>query len=161
MVFNTYYVVFLLFFVLCTLCYQFLWIVHFWFPLRYSLTFIYKNRSKLFHCLSRVWQKHMIWFHQMNCYRNGFLVWNWLIICHGHDILGVVSHSSYICRYRNFNKYRKSLFNYYFGSYLNQFHLVMFSLLYQILYNDKSINYSFFVDSYGSNRDHCPIELVL
>ena len=45
-------------FVLCTLCYQFLWIVHFWFPLRYSLTFIYKNRSKLFHCLSRVWQKH-------------------------------------------------------------------------------------------------------
>jgi len=28
------------FFVLCTLCYQFLWIVHFWLHLRYSLTFI-------------------------------------------------------------------------------------------------------------------------
>ena len=28
------------FFVLCTLCCQFLWIVHFWLPLRYSLTFI-------------------------------------------------------------------------------------------------------------------------
>ena len=27
------------FFVLCTLCYQFLWIVHFWLSLRYSLTF--------------------------------------------------------------------------------------------------------------------------
>jgi hypothetical protein len=26
--------------VLCTLCCQFLWIVHFWLPLRYSLTFI-------------------------------------------------------------------------------------------------------------------------
>ena len=30
----------LFFFVLCTLCCQFLWIVHFWLPLRYSLTFI-------------------------------------------------------------------------------------------------------------------------
>jgi hypothetical protein len=28
------------FFVLCTLCYQFLWIVHFWRHFRYSLTFI-------------------------------------------------------------------------------------------------------------------------
>ena len=27
--------------VMCTLCCQFLWIVHFWLPLRYSLTFIY------------------------------------------------------------------------------------------------------------------------
>jgi hypothetical protein len=27
--------------VLCTQCCQFLWIVHFWLPLRYSLTFIY------------------------------------------------------------------------------------------------------------------------
>ena len=36
--------VFVLFlFILCTLCCQFLWIVHFWFPLRYSLTFIYKQ----------------------------------------------------------------------------------------------------------------------
>ena len=26
--------------VLCTLCYQFLWVVHFWLPLRYSLTFV-------------------------------------------------------------------------------------------------------------------------
>ena len=30
----------LFFFVLCTLCCQFLWIVHFWFSLQYSLTFI-------------------------------------------------------------------------------------------------------------------------
>ena len=37
---NTYCVVF--FFVLCLLCCQFLWIVHFWFHLRYSLTFILK-----------------------------------------------------------------------------------------------------------------------
>ena len=34
----------LLFFVLSTLCCQFLWIVHLWLPLRYSLTFM----SKLF-----------------------------------------------------------------------------------------------------------------
>jgi len=34
----TYCVVF--FFVLCSLCCQFLWIVYFWLPLRYSLTFI-------------------------------------------------------------------------------------------------------------------------
>ena len=34
--------VFALFFVvLCTLCCQFLWIVHFWLPFRYFLTFIY------------------------------------------------------------------------------------------------------------------------
>ena len=33
--------VFVLFFViLCSLCSQFLWNIHFWFPLRYSLTFI-------------------------------------------------------------------------------------------------------------------------
>jgi hypothetical protein len=32
----------LFFFVLCTLCCQFLWIVHFWLPLRFSLTFIYR-----------------------------------------------------------------------------------------------------------------------
>ena len=30
----------LFFFVLCTLCCQFLWIVHFWLPLLHSLTFI-------------------------------------------------------------------------------------------------------------------------
>ena len=34
---NTYCV----FLVMCTLCCQFLWIVHFWLPLQYSLTFIY------------------------------------------------------------------------------------------------------------------------
>ena len=38
---NAYCVVLLFcFFVLCTQCCQFLWIVHFWWPLRYSLTFI-------------------------------------------------------------------------------------------------------------------------
>jgi hypothetical protein len=26
---------------LCTKCYHFLWIVHFWLPLRFSITFIY------------------------------------------------------------------------------------------------------------------------
>jgi hypothetical protein len=36
--------VFVLFvFVLCTLCCQFLWTVHCWMPLRYSLTFIYQQ----------------------------------------------------------------------------------------------------------------------
>ena len=34
------YVFGLFFFVLCTLCCQFLWIVHFWLPLQYSITFI-------------------------------------------------------------------------------------------------------------------------
>ena len=35
--------VFALFFlVLCAMCCQFLWIVHFWLPLQYSLTFIYQ-----------------------------------------------------------------------------------------------------------------------
>ena len=33
-------------FVLCTLCCQFLWTVHFWLPLRYSVTFIlYTDQS--------------------------------------------------------------------------------------------------------------------
>jgi len=40
------YCVFVLFFfVLCTLCCQFLCIVHFWFPLQYSPTFIYWKYS--------------------------------------------------------------------------------------------------------------------
>ena len=33
----------LCFFVLCTLCCQFIWIFHFWTPLQYSLTFIIKK----------------------------------------------------------------------------------------------------------------------
>ena len=37
---NTYCVFALFFFVLCTLCCQFLWIVHFWLSLWYSLMFI-------------------------------------------------------------------------------------------------------------------------
>ena len=41
MVYNTYCVVFLMFFfVLCTLCWQFLWIFQFYLPLRYSPTYI-------------------------------------------------------------------------------------------------------------------------
>jgi hypothetical protein len=32
----------LFFFILCTICCQFLWIIHFWLPLRFSLTFIYR-----------------------------------------------------------------------------------------------------------------------
>jgi hypothetical protein len=32
--------------VLCTLCCQFLWIVHFWLPLGYSLTFMHTRRRK-------------------------------------------------------------------------------------------------------------------
>ena len=32
----------LFFFILCTICFQFLWIIHFWLPLRFSLTFIYR-----------------------------------------------------------------------------------------------------------------------
>jgi hypothetical protein len=32
---------FFLVFVLCNLCCQFLWIVHYWLPLRYSLMFVY------------------------------------------------------------------------------------------------------------------------
>jgi hypothetical protein len=35
------YVYVLFFLVLCTICCQFLWIVHLWLPLRYSLTFIW------------------------------------------------------------------------------------------------------------------------
>ena len=35
----------LFFFVLCTLCCQFLWIFHFWLPLRYSLTFISRVKA--------------------------------------------------------------------------------------------------------------------
>jgi len=46
----------LFFFVLCTLCYQFLWIVHFWLPFRYSLAFIFHPGVKSYlhaDCLSR------------------------------------------------------------------------------------------------------------
>ena len=43
----------LLFFVFCTLCCQFLWIVHFWLLLRYSLTFIFYLRG-------RRWRNRMV-----------------------------------------------------------------------------------------------------
>ena len=47
---NTYYVVFFSLFlsVLCTLCCQFLWIVHLWLPLRYSLAFIYRLNRRMY-----------------------------------------------------------------------------------------------------------------
>ena len=46
---NIYCRIFLLFFfVLCILCCQFLWMIHFWLPLRYSLTFIYLTVSLAF-----------------------------------------------------------------------------------------------------------------
>jgi hypothetical protein len=56
--------VFVLFvFVLCALCFRFLWIVHFWLSLRYSLTFIYivccirtasdEERGEL--CCAEIW----------------------------------------------------------------------------------------------------------
>ena len=39
----------LFFFVLCNLCCQFVWIVLFWLPLRYSLTFIYTENKRSSH----------------------------------------------------------------------------------------------------------------
>ena len=59
-----YGVCFFLFFVLCTLCCQFLWIVLFWLPLRYSLMFIY-YRSELFHLLH--------WFIMVYCRNHSIL----------------------------------------------------------------------------------------
>jgi hypothetical protein len=45
---NTYCIalLFLFVFVLCTLCCQFFWIVHFWLPLQHSLTFIQVYNTK-------------------------------------------------------------------------------------------------------------------
>ena len=56
---NTYCVVFfvLFYFVLCTPYCQFLWIVHFWLPLRYSLTFM--QNSLVSFSLSR--NRHFHW----------------------------------------------------------------------------------------------------
>ena len=47
---NTYLIVFfvLLFFVLYTLCCQFLWIIQFWLPLRYSPTFLFYRTNILY-----------------------------------------------------------------------------------------------------------------
>jgi hypothetical protein len=62
------YIFALFFSVLCTLRYQFLWIVHFWLSLRYSLTFIlfpfktvykwYYIFSNYLHLLLRPYTKH-------------------------------------------------------------------------------------------------------
>ena len=46
----------LFFFVLCTLCCQCLWIVHFWLPLQYSLTFIVFVLCTL--CCQSLWIVH-------------------------------------------------------------------------------------------------------
>ena len=53
----TYYVIFLFsVLVLCTLCCQFLLIVYFWFPLRYSLMFVYTCQVITFYFH---WSKHL------------------------------------------------------------------------------------------------------
>ena len=61
------YVFVLFFFVLCTLCCQFLWIVHFWLPLRYSLTFIFTYCSEpitsWIDFAVIIWGT-FVWFHQ-------------------------------------------------------------------------------------------------
>ena len=55
---NTYCVVFLFClssFLLCTLCCQSLWIVHFWLPLRHSLMFIYNHDSEILQTTNQVY----------------------------------------------------------------------------------------------------------
>jgi hypothetical protein len=65
----------LFFFVLRTLCCQFLWIVHFWFPIRYSLTFIsHIAVSQIHPCIDFpviIWGTYF-WFHQKRtiCFEN-------------------------------------------------------------------------------------------
>jgi hypothetical protein len=41
--------------VVFTLCWQFLWIVHFWLPLRSSLTFIYYTQYSQRHSVINQW----------------------------------------------------------------------------------------------------------
>ena len=64
------------FFILCTLCCQFLWIVHFWLPLRYSLTCIHnilavayilvykpqKDQKKRMHSCYNIFVLHFVSF---------------------------------------------------------------------------------------------------
>jgi hypothetical protein len=42
-------------FVLCTQCYQFFWIVHFWLPLRFSLAFTW-DVYVVCTCIIKVWR---------------------------------------------------------------------------------------------------------
>ena len=57
---HTFCCVFVLFFfALCTLCCHFLWIVHFWLPLQYSLTFMFKSR---FQCVSLISTCFLPWY---------------------------------------------------------------------------------------------------
>jgi hypothetical protein len=44
----------------CTKCWHCLWIVHFWLPLRFSLTFIYYSLSKLF--LFKNWMHFLLFY---------------------------------------------------------------------------------------------------
>ena len=55
----------LFFFVLCTRCCQCFWIVHFWWPFRYSLTFIYSYSDSrfYFHIGIVVWKKRNLIVH--------------------------------------------------------------------------------------------------
>jgi hypothetical protein len=52
----------LFFFVLCTLCFKFLWIVNFWLPLWYSLTFICSNTSQILTTEYWRWYCKMVFF---------------------------------------------------------------------------------------------------
>jgi len=81
--------------VLCKLCWQFLWIVHFWLPLWYSLTFIYsillisslfcyllKNRSWFFVCVKRNYHNHL---------RNTNM--KWILLKVDHTVINILSTS--------------------------------------------------------------------
>ena len=75
------------FFVLCTQCCQYLWIVHFWLPLWYSLTFIY----------CKMYMKPAV----------EFPIWHWILdwlniyIISDADILSGVEFNEYICHFRS------------------------------------------------------------
>ena len=55
----------LFFFISCTLCCQFLWIVHFWLPIRYSLTFTYNKFFSPYIHLENGFYSNLIWGDKM------------------------------------------------------------------------------------------------
>jgi hypothetical protein len=85
---NTHCVVFYwFFFVLCTQCCQYLWIVHFWLPLWYSLTFIYCKMYMKPAVEFPIWHRILDW---LNIY-----------IISDADILFGVKFNEYIWHFRS------------------------------------------------------------
>ena len=107
----------LLVFVLCTLCCQFLWVVHFWLPLRYSGACIYAT-----HKISLPYLITLEWWHIIHVYVT-------VVSCRYIMNLKYLRHFRYRSTQTNAHSWRFALFDSYLRNNLYGWHKIKLNLV--------------------------------